>query len=117
MRLLPLLAWLLLAAVAFVTLSPIGLRPNSGFSPNIERFVTFGAIGFMFALAYPRHLLLIVAVVACAAIGLEVLQLLSPSRHGRVFDLAVKLFGGGLGIVAGIIARRVWQRLFARPAA
>ena len=29
MRLLPLLAWLLLAAVAFVTLAPIGFRPDA----------------------------------------------------------------------------------------
>lgn len=111
MRLLPVLAWLLLAAVAFVTLAPIGLRPNSGFSPNVERFVTFGALGFVFALAYPRHLLVIIGVVLGAAIAFEVLQLLVATRHGTLRDLGIKLIGGGLGIGAGEVVRRVWERL------
>lgn len=114
MRLLPLLAWLMLAAIAFVTLAPIGLRPNSGFSANIERFVAFGAVGFLFALAYPRHLLLIIAVVCGAAIGFEALQLVAQSRHGRLADLGIKLIGGGLGIGAGVVARQLWLRFASR---
>ena len=51
MRPLPILAWLLLAAVAFVTLAPIGFRPVSSFSPNVERFFTFGAVGFALAMS------------------------------------------------------------------
>lgn len=111
MRLLPVLAWLLLAAVAFVTLAPIGFRPNSGFSPNVERFVTFGAVGFVFALAYPRHVWLIFAVVLGAAIAFEALQLAVQSRHGRFIDLVFKLAGGSLGIAAGVVLRRAWKRL------
>jgi len=113
MRLFPVLAWLLLAAVAFVTLAPIGFRPNTGYSPNIERFVAFGAMGLMFALAYPRHLWLIVAVVLGAAVALEALQLMSASRHGRVFDLVVKLAGGGLGIAAGVVVEHIRRRVIA----
>jgi nitrate/nitrite transporter NarK len=116
MRLLTVLAWLLLAAVAFVTLAPIGFRPNSAFSPNIERFATFGAVGFAFALAYQRHLWLIVALVLGSAIAFEVLQLLVQSRHGRLPDLAFKLAGGTLGITAGLVARRLWGRLADRLA-
>ena len=116
MRLLPVLAWLLLAAIAFVTLAPIGFRPNSGYSPNIERFLAFGAVGFLFALAYPRRLWLIIAVVLGAAISLEALQLVSVSRHGRLFDLAVKLAGGGLGIAAGAMFNGVRRRLTAKRA-
>lgn len=110
-RLVKLVAWLLLAGVAFVTLAPIGFRPNTGYSPSIERFLAFGAVGFLFALAYPRRLWLILALVLGAAIGLEALQLVSASRHGRVFDLAVKLAGGGFGIAAGLLAARLWRRV------
>jgi glycopeptide antibiotics resistance protein len=117
MRLTPLLAWLLLVAIAFVTLAPIGFRPNSGYSPSIERFAAFGAVGFLFALAYPRRLWLIVAIVLGAAIAFEALQLVSASRHGRVFDLAVKLVGGGAGIAAGVVVDWVWRRLRAGRAA
>lgn len=101
----------MLAAVAFVTLAPIGFRPNSGFSPNAERFLSFAAVGFAFALAYPRHLWLIAAVVLGAAVAFEVLQLLAQGRHGRLIDLAIKLTGGGIGIAAGAVADRVRQRL------
>lgn len=117
MRLMKLLAWLLLAAIAFVTLAPIGFRPNTGYSPNIERFLAFGAVGFVFALAYPRHLWLILAVVLGAAIALEALQLVSVSRHGRVFDLVVKLAGGGLGIAVGVVAERLWRRMVVKRTA
>ena len=117
MRLLPVLAWLLLAAIAFVTLAPIGFRPNTGASPNIERFLAFAAVGLCFALAYPRHLWLILAVVLGAAIALEALQLVSVSRHGRVFDLVVKLAGGGLGIALGVVVERLWRRIAAKRTA
>ena len=117
MRLLPILAWLLLATVAFVTLAPIGFRPVTGFSANVERFLAFGAVGLMFALAYPRHLWLIIAVVLGAAVALEALQLVSASRHGRVFDLVVKLAGGGLGIAAGVAVERLWRRVIANRTA
>ncbi|OEO30442.1 hypothetical protein VW23_021290 [Devosia insulae DS-56] len=117
MRLIPVFAWLLLAAIAFVTLAPIGFRPNTGYSPSIERFLAFGAVGLCFALAYPRRLWLVLALVLGAAIGLEALQLVSASRHGRLFDLAVKLAGGGLGVAAGVLAQRVWQRVVAKRAA
>ncbi|WP_335338176.1 VanZ family protein [Devosia sp. A16] len=113
-RLLPVLAWLLLGAIAFVTLAPIGFRPNTGYSPNIERFVAFAAVGFCFALAYPRHLWLITALVLGAAVAFEALQLVSASRHGRLFDLAVKLAGGGLGIAAGVVVERIWRKASGR---
>jgi hypothetical protein len=32
--------------------------------------------------------------------------LLAPSRHGRVIDVAVKLFGGAFGIVVGHVVQR-----------
>lgn len=114
-RLVKLLAWLLLAAIAFVTLAPIGFRPNSGYSPSIERFFAFAAVGCLFALAYPRRLWLILALVLGAAVAFEALQLVSASRHGRVFDLAVKLAGGGFGIAAGLVVERVWRRVAQQP--
>ncbi len=115
-RLLRILAWLLLAAIAFATLSPIGLRPDSGFSPNYERFAAFAAVGMMFVLAYPRHIWLVLALVLGAAVGFELLQFLMVGRHGRLWDLAVKLLGGGTGILGGIVAAWLWRRL-AGPAA
>ena len=108
--LLRILAWSLLVAVAFATLSPIGLRPNSGLSPGVERVAAFLAIGLAFALAYPRHIWLVVAIVGGAAVGFELLQLTVPSRHGRWIDLGAKLAGGGIGIGVGWVLSRLRTR-------
>jgi VanZ family protein len=95
------LAWSSLAVVAIVTLVPIGFRPESSFSPTIERFSAFAAIGLVFALAYPRRLWLAVVIALGSALCLEALQLLEPSRHGRVFDAIVKVAGGAVGLSLG----------------
>lgn len=92
--------WLALGLIAFVTLSPIGDRPSIA-SPHLEHFAAFALVGLAFALAYPNRVLLVVAIVIGAALGLEALQLLTPDRHGRVADALVKALGGISGICLG----------------
>lgn len=101
-------AWSLLAAIAFVTLSPIGLRPNSGVSPNLERFSALLALGLVFAVAYPRHLLQVALIVVAAAVCLELLQSLNASRHARLGDMGVKVLGGIMGVLLGALI--LWRR-------
>lgn len=100
-------AWLCLAGIAFATLSPIGLRPTTGLSPSIERFVAFAMVGALFAAAYPRYILFAALIVLGAAVLFELLQLLEASRHGRLFDASVKIAGGAIGLAAGSIAGRL----------
>lgn len=94
-------AWTCLAVIALVTLGPLGMRPTSGLSPSIERFVAFAVVGALFAFAYPRYILFAALIVLGAAVLFEILQLLSPSRHGRLFDAGVKVAGGMVGLAAG----------------
>jgi VanZ family protein len=42
---------------------------------------------------------------------LEFLQLVQPSRHGRVIDVMVKLVGGGFGLAAGTILTRLTRKI------
>ena len=100
-RALRVLAWLLLAGLIFVTLAPLDLRPVSPIPTQLERAIALAIVGFVFALAYPRSILLVAAIVLGATIVLELLQLLQPSRHGRFVDMAVKLTGGAAGIFVG----------------
>ena len=81
------LAWLLLAGLIFVTLSPINLRPVSPLPTQVERALAVMVVGFAFALAYPRRVLFVAAVVLGATVLLEVLQLVTPSRHGGLPDV------------------------------
>ncbi|MBB1091577.1 hypothetical protein HUU61_09765 [Rhodopseudomonas palustris] len=99
-------AWLCLAAVAFATLSPLGIRPTTGLPPSIERFTAFALVGAMFAAAYPRYILFATAIVLGAAALFEFLQVLAPSRHGRLFDAGVKFSGGTVGLIAGWLSVR-----------
>lgn len=86
----------MLLAIAFATLSPIGLRPHVG-DVSGERFLAFAAVALLFGVAYPRHLWLVTFMVGGVAVGLEVLQHLTPDRHGRIPDALVKLAGGCAG--------------------
>jgi VanZ family protein len=92
--------WLALAFIVYATLSPIGARPVVA-GPQSEHFAAFAVMGLAFALAYPNRILLVVAIVVGSAFGLEMLQLLTPDRHGRVLDALVKAAGGVCGISAG----------------
>ncbi len=95
------IAWLLLAGIIFVTLSPIGLRPHTVTSVNLDRALAFSLVGFMFAVAYPRHWIAVAALVIFGALTIEYLQYLSPTRHARLQDAVVKILGGSVGILVG----------------
>ena len=104
------LAWLLLAGLIFVTLSPINLRPISPLPVQAERAMALAVIGFVFTIAYPRHILHVALLVASATIAIELLQILSPSRHGRIIDVLVKLAGASVGLFAGAVFNRLRRR-------
>lgn len=68
---------------------------------NIERFIGFGVLSFLFVMGYPRRRLLTVSILCTGAISLELLQLLSPGRDASLFNALVKLGGCAIGAVAG----------------
>jgi glycopeptide antibiotics resistance protein len=115
-RLLRLLAWALLLGIVFVTLSPIGLRPETGASPRLERFAAFFILSAAFTLAYPHRLVRVLLLVAAAAIGLELLQLIVPTRDARLSDMLVKLLGGGVGATVGVALIRLFPKRSIVPA-
>jgi VanZ family protein len=98
-------SWTSLALIAAATLSPLALRPHL-FPVHAEHFAAFAVVGLLFCMAYPRRTFLTCAIVLGAATLLETLQLLTPDRHGRLSDMAVKLAGAMAGIVAGKLATR-----------
>jgi hypothetical protein len=101
-------AWASLIVVALAALVPIELRPTSSLPPTIERFGAFAAVGFAFALAYPRRFWLAALIVIGAAMLLEVMQVLAPSRHGRIPDASIKVLGAAAGLMFGRIVL-AWQ--------
>ncbi|MGN6583815.1 MAG: hypothetical protein ACTHJV_08935 [Rhizobiaceae bacterium] len=95
------IAWLLLAGIIFVTVSPIGLRPDLGEGPNLDRVIGFLVTGFFFGVGYGRHWIMVLLAVVAGAFAIEALQLLTPDRHARLIDASVKAVSGGAGFLIG----------------
>jgi hypothetical protein len=94
------LAVTVFAAIVFVTLCPIGLRPHLA-GADQERFGAWLLLGALVQLAAGRRAALPTAAVIVAAIALESAQHLAPGRHAQVSDALVKAIGGALGCAAG----------------
>ncbi|MET3900294.1 hypothetical protein ABIB57_004260 [Devosia sp. UYZn731] len=103
------LAWLLLSAIVFATLGPLGLRPISGYPVQIERAAAFFGVGLVFVLAYPRHIVAVTVLVLLSAVGREVLQTFSFDRHGREIDAIAKIIGALAGLTVGMIATKILE--------
>jgi len=108
------LAALGVAAIAFVTLCPIGLRPHLA-SGDQERFAAFLALGALAGRAAGRRGLAATAAVVLLAFGLELAQGLAPGRHAGLSDALVKALGGVVGVAAAQLAYPL-RRALARAA-
>ena len=91
------LAWLSLIAIILVTISPIGWRPHDYLPVDLDRALAFGLMTLFFVLAYPRHFALCTVLLILGALGIETLQLLSPTRHAHLDDAAIKAVGAACG--------------------
>ena len=94
-------AWLSILIVLLVTLVPIGLRPATGLSPNIERFCVMAAVGALFAAAYPGRFWLTLSLTAAM---FEPLQSLATGRHPSPRYVEFKSLGAAIGAVLGYAA-------------
>jgi VanZ family protein len=97
-------SWAILAAITVMTLGPIGMRPQTHFSPDFERFGAYMALGMLFASSYPqRRLRLLGAFLIGVAAALESGQSLVPGRDPHLSDFVFK----AVGAVTGLVALRV----------
>ena len=101
------LFWLVLLFIAFVTLSPIQMRPETGWPAPVERLVAFAMVGVLLMMAYPRHRLRWFWSLIFAAALLEAGQNLVVGRHGRIIDFDVKAVGALVGCCAVLATERV----------
>ena len=116
-KLITVAAWACLAFIVFATLSSIQERPviARGHFAAVERFSAYAVLGLLLLLAYPRHLALVCVTVFGGAITLELLQYLTPDRHGRLLDAVEKLLGGTAGLLlAGVLQSSVWWKFIDR---
>ena len=101
------LFWLVLVFIAFVTLSPIELRPETELPAHVERLVAFATVGGLSMVAYPRHRFRWFWALISVAALLEAGQHLVAGRHGRMIDFDVKAVGTLAGSCAVLAAERL----------
>lgn len=94
-------AWLSLCAIIFVTISPIGLRPRDVLPVDADRALSFTVVAMLFVTAYPKRFWLCALLLICGAAAMELLQLLSHTRHARLQDASVKAIGAAVGVCVG----------------
>ena len=110
-------AWIAIIATGYATLTHVGfvyaiyfnlapylMWPAMQTYAHFEHVIAFAFVGALFGFAYPKRLILAFCIVISAAVLLEILQTLTPDRHGTLMDALEKVAGGAAGI---LIARAV----------
>jgi VanZ family protein len=118
-RLFQVAAWLLLAAIVFLSLSPPSARPvtpvGHNFGSNFEHLLIFFATGAAFAVGYPRRVWLLLFAMLAFAAAIEIAQMWVPGRHARLSDFLVDLFSLYCGIgMSFVILKIMADRHFGR---
>lgn len=83
------LAWVGILAIIVLSIVPAIDRPVTGAGQWAEHFTAFGLVAAMFAVGYRLSLVqfVVLALIFCG--GVELLQILLPTRHARLSDFAV----------------------------
>jgi VanZ family protein len=115
-------AWITVIAIAYATLTHVGfvyaiyfklspylMRPAMQTYAHFEHVIAFAILGALFGFAYPRRLILVCGIVFGAAALLEILQTMTPDRHGTLIDALEKMAGGAAGILFARTARHLWS--------
>jgi hypothetical protein len=93
-------AWIGLALIIFVTISPIDARPSDVTTTDLDRALAFVVMSGLFIIAYPKRALAVCLVLLIAAFSTELAQLASVTRHPHIHDAVVKAFGVLVGVGA-----------------
>jgi len=113
-------AWIAVIAIAYATLTHVGfvyaiyfklapylMRPAMQTYAHFEHVIAFAILGALFGFAYPRRLILVCVIVFGAAALLEIMQTMTPDRHGTWIDALEKMAGGAAGITIARTAQRL----------
>jgi VanZ family protein len=115
-------AWIAIIAIAYATLTHVGfvyaiyfklapylMQPAMQSYAHFEHVIAFAFVGALFGRAYPKRPILAFGIVIGAAALLEILQAMTPDRHGTLIDALEKMAGGAAGIIIARAAGRLWS--------
>jgi VanZ family protein len=91
-------AWLLLLAIAVLTLAPPWYRPVTHIHHTLEHLAIFVATGLAFGLGYSApYLYRLIPLIGFTA-AVEIAQLWVPGRHARLSDFLINVLGVSIGL-------------------
>lgn len=94
-----------LALISYATLAKLAGRPvlvghsEAYWVVVVERFSAYGLLGFLLSFLLPGRVSLACGLVVLVAIGLEILQALTPDRDPAFLDVLQKAAGGTVGVL------------------
>jgi len=94
-----------LALIVYATLAKLAGRPalmghhEAYWVVVIERFSAYGLLGFLLSFLLPGRFALTCSLVIAVAMGLEIMQILTPDRDPGLLDALQKVAGGIVGVM------------------
>jgi VanZ family protein len=106
-RLAKILGWILLLAIAALSVVPPTLRPVTILPHDFEHAAIFFLAGCAFGLGYKNGFLAWLLGLSTFTLAIEITQRWIPGRHARGLDFFVDVFSIGVGLAVGaMVARR-----------
>lgn len=100
--------FLLLATIAFFSLSPASLRPVTAVGHTPEHFLVHLVLGLAFGIGYVQRWGTLAGGLIAFAGAVELAQLFVPGRHARLSDFLVDASSACLGV--GLVAAATFVR-------
>src|SRR5262249_52913575 len=101
--------WLLLFAIAFLSLSPASLRPVTLVGHTMEHFLVHVLVGGLFGIGYSKRPRLLVLSLVGLTATIELAQLFVPGRHARLRDFVIDAGAACLGVGLAWIGKSMFQ--------
>ena len=107
--------WLVVVAIAILSLVPGELRPHTGAPGPFEHVVAYAICAGLLTLGCDKRNQAFVIVLCLAAFAgtLEIVQIWVPGRHSDLVDFATSSGGAFTGSVLAWVALRSLNRIFA----
>jgi VanZ family protein len=103
-------AWILVVAIAGLSIVPPEYRVVTSFPQPLEHFSIFLLVGLAFCLGYPYRYMAQGVVLVLFAAAVELAQVWIPGRHARLRDFLAALLGIGVGVGLAYVSARLANR-------
>ena len=102
--------WILLFAIAAISVVPPELRPDSTLPHALEHAAIYFLAGWAFGVGYPNNLGAWLIGLSAFTLVVEVTQLWLPGRHARLSDFLIDAIAISGGLVVGAMLTRLMPR-------